>query len=137
MALLIDSSVFIGMERRGLRIDDFRRIGPDEPAFMASITASELLVGVLRATPSPRATARGDFVERLCHVIPIIPFDLMIARVHARLWTSLAAAGTPIGPADLIIAATAVAQDHAILTDNAREFRRVSGLIVIEPTWPE
>ena len=136
MALLVDSSVFIGLERRGLGLDDFPRIGPDEPAAMASITASELLVGVFRAAPSPRTTARQVFVERLCQQVPIFAFDLPTARIHARLWTILAATGNPIGPADLIIAATTLTYGHAIFTDNAREFRRVPDLVVVQPTWP-
>ncbi len=136
MALLIDSNVFIGLERRGLGIDQLPLIGPDEPAALASITASELIVGVLRAAPSPRTTARAAFVDAICQRLPVLPFDLAAARVHARIWSELATAGTPIGPADLLIAATALTHAYAIITDNAREFRRVPGLRVIQPTWP-
>lgn len=136
MALLIDSNVFIGLERRGLGIDDLRRIGPDEPTALASITASELLVGVYRSPPSRRTTARLVFVDAVCRRLPVLAFDLDVARTHARLWANLAAAGTPIGPADLLIAATALAHGYAVFTENAREFQRVPGLVVVQPTWP-
>src|SRR4051794_37608338 len=127
MALVVDSNVFIGMERRGLGIADLSRIGPNEPTAVASITAAELLIGALRSATSPRKTARVAFVEAICQRLPILPFDLPAARVHARLWVELAAAGTPIGPHDLLIAATTLSNTSAILTDNVAEFQRVPG----------
>ena len=136
MAIIVDSNVFIGMERRGLGIEDFPRIGPDEPTALASITASELLIGVMRAIPSARTRARAAFVEGVCRRLEVLAFDLAAARAHARLWAALAAAGTPIGPYDMLIAATALAHGYAVLTDNPGEFRRVPGLLVIQPTWP-
>jgi predicted nucleic acid-binding protein len=136
MAILVDSNVFIGLERRGLRIADLPRIGPDEPAALASITAAELLIGVRRSAPSPRTTTRSAFVQAICQTLPVLPFDLVAARVHAQLWSDLASAGTLIGPHDLLIAATAVSAGYAILTDNTREFGRIPDLVVIRPIWP-
>jgi tRNA(fMet)-specific endonuclease VapC len=63
----------------------------------------------------------------------MLAFDLDVARVHARLWTELTETGNMIGLNDLVIAATAVAGSHAILTYNARDFSRVSGLEVLVP----
>lgn len=130
MVQLIDSGVFIGLERRGLAVSDLAAIGADQPAAFASITASELLRGVLRASPSRRRTARAAFVESIFATIKPVAFDLLAARVHARVWSHLAAAGTPIGANDLLIAATALAHGYAVLTDNAGEFGRVPGLVV-------
>jgi tRNA(fMet)-specific endonuclease VapC len=41
---------------------------------------------------------------------------------------TLEKAGTPIGPYDLLIAATAVAKDIILVTHNTMEFSRVSGI---------
>lgn len=136
MALIVDSTVLIGMERRGLGFTDIARIGPNESTAIASITASELLIGVMRSVPSPKTTARAAFVEAICQRLPVLPFDLAAARVHARLWADLAATGTPIGPHDMLIAATALSNGYAILTDNIGEFQGVPRLVVIQPTWP-
>ena len=38
--------------------------------------------------------------------------------------------GTPIGPNDLVIAATAIANDMILVTHNIREFSRIKGLKV-------
>jgi predicted nucleic acid-binding protein len=65
-----------------------------------------------------------------------LPFDLVVAGIHARLWAQLAEARQLIGPHDLLIAAIAVAYGHAVLTENAREFGRIPGLVVRQPAWP-
>jgi predicted nucleic acid-binding protein len=40
-----------------------------------------------------------------------------------------------LGAHDPLIAATALAYGHAVLTQNLREFQRVPGLLVREPSW--
>jgi tRNA(fMet)-specific endonuclease VapC len=125
---LLDSSVLIRLERSGstLRFDD------DEEVAIAAITASELLHGVHRADPRRRAQ-REAFVEHVFRVLPVYPFSLQTARVHARLWADLALAGHLIGPHDLIVAATALALGWSVATHNAIEFARVPGLVVHGP----
>ena len=73
---------------------------------------------------------REAFVEYVIERFPVLPMDMAVAREHARLWTELRAAGTMIGLHDLIIAATAVANAHVVLTDIVREFSHVQGLDV-------
>ncbi len=136
MAVLIDSSVFIAAERRGLRPADLVLLAPNEPVALAAVSASELLFGVERANTLERRLRRERFVEALFAAIPIFSFGLAEARVHARVWAPLAASGQIIGAHDLLIAATAVAHGYDVLTDNVREFRRVSGLVVRQPVWP-
>jgi tRNA(fMet)-specific endonuclease VapC len=67
--------------------------------------------------------------------VPILPFDLEIARVHSRIWADLASRGEVIGAHDLLIAATALFHQHAVATGNVREFGRVESLDVV--VWPE
>ena len=136
MALLIDSSVFIGLERHGLSLGDLSQLGATGVPTLASITAAELLSGVERSVPSSRRTRRLTFIEQLLAELEVLAFDLQAARTHARISASLIRAGTPIGPNDLIIAATALAHGHTVMTDNLREFALVPGLPVLRPTWP-
>jgi tRNA(fMet)-specific endonuclease VapC len=138
VAQLIDTSVFVALERRGLRLGALAGVAPgeaDAPVALASVTASELLVGVHRADTAERRLRREAFVEALLGAVPVLPFDLRVARTHARLWAQLAAAGTPVGAHDLLIAATALAHGYAVLTDNPRDFGRVPGLEVRRPSW--
>jgi tRNA(fMet)-specific endonuclease VapC len=69
-------------------------------------------------------------VEAILERFPLLPVDLVSARVHARLWAELATQGRLIGPNDLWLAAQAVAHGLTVVTRNAREFERVPGLAV-------
>jgi tRNA(fMet)-specific endonuclease VapC len=57
-----------------------------------------------------------------------LPFDDPAAEEYARVRAHLANQGTPIGPNDLIIAATALANQLTLVTHNTAEFSRVPGL---------
>jgi tRNA(fMet)-specific endonuclease VapC len=138
VAQLIDTSIFVALERRGLPLGALAAVapeGPDVPVALASVTASELLVGVHRADTPARRLRREAFVEAVLGAVPVLAFDLRVARTHARLWAQLTAAGSPIGAHDLLIAATAIAHEYAVLTDNPRDFERVPGLAVVRPAW--
>ncbi len=135
MAQLIDTSVLVTLERRGWPLSSLAATAPDEPVALASITASELLMGVYRANTPERQVRRRVFVEALLGRLPVLPFDLQVARQHAQLWAELVATGQLVGAHDLLIAATAMAHGYAVLTENAREFHRVPGLIVHQPDW--
>ena len=60
--------------------------------------------------------------------IPVIAFDAVVARIHARMAAELASLGTAVGPHDLIIAATAIAKGYAVVTRDERSFPKISGL---------
>ena len=72
------------------------------------------------------------FVEQLLARLPIIPFDLLAARVHARVWAELAAKGMGVGTHDLLIGATALATGGRVATRDLRSFSRIPGLDVVE-----
>ncbi len=137
MARLIDSSVFVGMERRGMGVETIPILmPPGEEVAQAAISVSELLVGVLRADTPTRRLRREAFYDAILERVPVIPFDLRVARTHARLSVDLFRSGQRIGAHDLLIAATALVYGYSVLTDNPREFGRVPGLVVHRPTWP-
>jgi len=79
-----------------------------------------------------RRPRREALVEAVLDAFPTIPFDLRSARVHARLWADLAAAGRDIGPHDRLIAATALTHGWCVVTSDVRHFRQVYGLDVVE-----
>ncbi len=130
MGTLIDSSVFIAVERAGLELDA-ATAHKDEAVAIAAITASELLHGVHRAATSSQRQRRESFVERLLAVLPVLPFDVVTARIHASLWANLAAKGTTAGAHDLMIGATAIAAGYRVLTRDRRSFARIPGLDVV------
>jgi tRNA(fMet)-specific endonuclease VapC len=135
MARLIDTSVFIDLARRGESVRVLDTILQGEPFALASITASELLVGVYRSAPGHHRERQLDYVETLLREVPALAFDLDIARTHAQLANGLAAIGQSIGANDLLIAATALTRGYSVLTHNLRHFERVPGLVVNAPAW--
>lgn len=135
MAQLIDSSVFVALDRQGASLDSFETLMGDEPFAITSMTASELLVGVYRTVPAQQRRRRLSFVEAVLDRVPALPFDLDAARTHARLLAELSAAGQMIGANDLVIAATALTRGYSVLTHNLRRFERVPGLVVNAPAW--
>lgn len=142
MGTIVDTTVFIDLERKsgrrraassGSLIGErlAQRLGADDEAAIAAITASELLYGVYRASAEYRAR-REAFVETILAIMPILDFDLLAARAHARLWADLAAAGADIGAHDRLVAATAISIGWRVATANVRHFERIPGLELIE-----
>jgi tRNA(fMet)-specific endonuclease VapC len=92
-----------------------------------AIVEYELRYGLLRlpqATAAPRLTA----LAQLLQAMQSLPFDAECAVHAARIRAELEAAGTPIGPHDTLIAATALRHQATLITRNVREFSRVQGL---------
>jgi tRNA(fMet)-specific endonuclease VapC len=127
----IDSSVLSAAEREPLDLGAARLAHADKPVGIAAITASELLHGVQRATTAAQRQRRETFVEKLLAVLPVFPFDLVTARIHASLWAGLATRGTHVGAHDLVIAATAIAVGYRVTTRDRRGFAKIPGLEVV------
>jgi len=132
MGSLIDSSVLIAAERGKLDLSALLSESPDWLVAISAVTASELLHGVHRASKSRHRPRREAFVEQLLRHWPVVPFDLVAARVHARIWSDLASKGVSIGSHDLMIAATALANGYSVATCDKRSFPKVPGLDVIQ-----
>ena len=130
MGLIIDSDIFIEMEKEGVA-PDFNQFGAHGDAFISVITVSELLVGVHRASGQSRKTKRAAFVEFVLNHFSALPFTEATARVHAGIVADLQRRGRMIGSHDLIIASTALLHDFPVLTHNRNEFERVPGLTVL------
>ena len=92
---------------------------------VSSVTRAELLYGARR---SARVAENLRLLASFFAPIVALPFDDACAEEYGALRATLAAAGRPIGPNDLLIAATALAHDLTLVTHNVREFSRVAGL---------
>jgi tRNA(fMet)-specific endonuclease VapC len=130
MATLIDSSVLIAAERGHLNFEDIAARYAEEDVAISAVTASELLHGIHRARTAAQRHRRQAFVEGLLAQLPVIAFDLIVARVHASLWAELAKRGVAVGERDLMIGATAIAKDYPVATRDARSFPKIPGLKV-------
>jgi tRNA(fMet)-specific endonuclease VapC len=145
MGTLLDTTVFIELERAIRRLPApstmsevsdrlEEQLGSTEEVGIAAITASELLHGVHRATSEHRGR-REAFVEGVLAAFPALPFDLLAARAHARLWAGLASSGIDVGAHDRLVAATAITAGWRVGTANVKHFERIPGLDVLSITW--
>ncbi|HBK07443.1 MAG TPA: VapC toxin family PIN domain ribonuclease [Acetobacteraceae bacterium] len=97
------------------------------------ITYYEMLLGTVGKNASPRhATLVEAFVSRLS---AILPWEREAAEEAMRIRRDLGAKGMPIGGNDSMIAGHALAAECVLVTNNTREFLRVTGLHVED--WVE
>lgn len=90
-----------------------------------AIVLYELELGIAKSG-SPEK--RMQQLNALMSVITVIPFSAEEARTAARVRATLELQGTPIGPYDVLIAATAMTHRGILVTNNRREFGRIRGL---------
>lgn len=126
MKYLLDTNVCIGyLNGTSPRIvQQLERLAPNQ-VFLSSIVKVELLYGALRSKRTEAVLAR---LREFFAPFPCLPLDDAGAEVAARIRATLADRGTPIGPNDLLIAATALANGLTLVSHNVREFERVEGL---------
>ena len=92
-----------------------------------AIVEYELTYGLLRL-PQAAADSRLAALKQLLRPMQILSFDSECAALAARIRAELETVGTPIGPHDTLIAATALRHQATLVTRNVREFSRVPGL---------
>ena len=105
------------------------RIRQHNPAdiLLCSVVKAELIYG---AYYSSRVADNLRLLDRFFEPFVSLPFDDACSGVYGRIRSDLARSGTPIGPYDLLIAATAVANKVTLVTANSSEFGRVAGLSI-------
>ncbi|NWG20243.1 MAG: type II toxin-antitoxin system VapC family toxin [Chloroflexi bacterium] len=96
---------------------------------LSTITLAELEYGVEKS--SAKATNRHA-LDLFLIPLTILDFDEAAGKQYGGIRTALEMTGLPIGAMDLLIAAHALSLQLTLVTNNAREFRRVPGLMVEE-----
>jgi tRNA(fMet)-specific endonuclease VapC len=117
----------VDAERGGDSLEEVIDDGDD--VAVAAITVAELRVGIQLAT-GRRREKREYFVEAVLDAVSIEPYDLNVAEAHADLLAHVRRAGTPRGAHDLIIAATARAQDRNVVSSDMGAFAELPGVSI-------
>jgi len=105
----------VGAERGGDELGEAIDDGDD--VAVAAITVAELKVGVQLAK-GRRREKRERFVAGVLEAVSVEPYDLDVAEAHAALLAHVRRTGTPRGPHDLIIAATARARERQVVSSD-------------------
>jgi tRNA(fMet)-specific endonuclease VapC len=98
-----------------------------ESVGISSITLAELQFGIAKSS-NPEKNSKA--LEYFLSPIEIIDFGSYASVEYGKIRAELEKKGTPIGPLDLLIAAHAKSLDLILVTNNEKEFNRISGLVV-------
>lgn len=128
MKYLLDTNVCVSfLNERNPRLMARLRRALESDLVLCDVVKAELYYG---AQKSERAADNLRRLDGFFSRFRSLPFDEPAARSYGRIRAALDAAGTPIGPNDLLIAAIALAHELALVTSNVGEFSRVEGLSV-------
>ena len=97
----------------------------NEDIKIPAMVKGELLTGAMKSARRDRNIAE---VMSFLADYEIVPFDDDSAWTYGEIKSALELKGQPIGYNDTIIAATVLAHNGILITNNTREFMRVEGL---------
>ena len=96
-----------------------------DPLRISVISLMELYYGAYK---SQKISANLAKVRRIEKAFDTIPADFFITETFGMIKSSLESQGNPLDDFDLIIAATALAHNLILVTNNEKHFRRVEGI---------
>ena len=98
---------------------------PPNSIGIPTIVLYELEVGIAKSVAPEK---RMEQLEALTAIVTILPFGIDEVKFAANIRANLEKVGTPIGPYDVLIAATALTNNDILVTRNTKEFARIEGL---------
>jgi len=116
---------FKGMGRVGERL----LACPPQEIAIPAITLYELETGLAKSAEPEK---RRRQLSQMLAAVKVLPFGAAEARQAAQIRAALEQQGTPIGPYDTLIGATALAWQATLVTHNTAEFSRVAGLQIVD-----
>lgn len=126
---LLDTDILSNLMKRSPSSGLVARVArvPPEEQFTSSITLGELVYGAHRLTERT-AILMEKIEDALLPHLPVLSFDATAARRYGEIRAELERLGTPIGDADMRIAAIALSRGLRVVTGNERHFQRVPEL---------
>ncbi len=106
------------------------RVKATLPTLLAVSALTRMEVDYGLALNAARAVKLAPMLDAFFSAIATLSFDAADAKAAAAIRAALKKKGQPIGAYDALIAGTALARGLVVVTSNAAEFKRVSGLQV-------
>ncbi|MEQ1601631.1 MAG: type II toxin-antitoxin system VapC family toxin [Methylophilaceae bacterium] len=130
MKLMLDTNICIAIIKRKpaqiLQKFNAYKVGD---ICLSSVTLAELRYGVAKSQYREKNQAALDeFILPL----EIAAFDEAASQVYGTLRANLEKQGKPIGSLDMMIGAHALSLEIVLVTNNTKEFNRITGLAVID-----
>ncbi len=124
MNYLLDSNICIHFFRGKYGIIEKIEFVKPENCAISEITVAELVYG---AENSENPEKNHRLIEQLVDIITVLPiYDSILT--YGKEKSRLRKSGNLISDFDLLIGCTAVEKDLIMVTENTREFERISGI---------
>ena len=94
---------------------------------ISSVVAAELIYGAYKSAKVDYNLSR---FEKFLSLYEIVPFGGNAINIYGEIRTELERKGTVIGWNDMLIAATVLANDGVLVTNNTNEFSRINNLVL-------
>ncbi|MGB0843708.1 MAG: type II toxin-antitoxin system VapC family toxin [Alphaproteobacteria bacterium] len=123
MKYLLDTNAVIAILNNNATFIKNMRVHEPNDMAVSSITMYELYFGAYKSQRTERNL-------RLINKLPFTTLELQEqdGKAAGLIRADLEKKGTPIGPYDILIAGQAVAKSLTLITNNTKEFQRVSDL---------
>ncbi|MGA2773816.1 MAG: PIN domain-containing protein [Bryobacteraceae bacterium] len=134
LGVVLDSSAVITAERKSLSVPQLveaiqTSYGEIELS-LSPVTVAELVHGIYRARMPKVSQRRREYIEELVNLVPLHPVTLQTGYLVGQI-EGQEAKGNVLPFNDLLIAAAAIEQGYAVLTENLRHFEKVPGVRVL------
>ena len=112
----------------------FKELQKHDPSevCISSVTYAELIHGVEKSAAIEKNRLA---LALLLANIEIMNFDVNAANCYGKIRAGLEKKGTPIDPLDMMIAGHAQSLSYTVVTNNVKEFSRVTNLDIVN--WAE
>lgn len=132
MGWLIDTSLWIAVERGTLGAADIHAVTQQEPVYLSPVNVAEIRFGLELLAPGRQKQRALTMLRRLARK-PQLRITVETASTFGALAAKLKKAGKDphVRINDLWLAAQAVQRDFRLLTVNARDFDDIPGLRVV------
>jgi predicted nucleic acid-binding protein len=132
MAFVIDTCVWIDVERGALAPADVAQLTASEPVFISPVTLAELRFGAEIAPDPGIRQRRLAALSRLARK-PLLPIDGATGEIFGSLAAQIKAAGRQhrYRVQDLWLASQALQHNCRLLTRNPRDFEDIPGLELV------
>jgi predicted nucleic acid-binding protein len=137
MGWLIDTSIWIAVERGTLGAADIHAITRQEPVYLSPITIVEISFGLELLDPGVRKRRAASALRRSRRK-PQLRITVETAGVFGRLAAKIKNTGKDpqVRVNDLWLASQAIQRDFRLLTSNAPDFGAIPGLRMVALDLP-
>lgn len=125
MIYLIDTDIIIYSLKNHPEVRNNFRNHANDPKTISVITYGELVHGAKRSRDYNKNIAS---VHRIAELFPVVEVTKAIMETFADIKVDLQSQGNIIDDMDLIIAATALTMNYALVTNNEKHFSRITDL---------